>query len=197
MYDDDGSVRPAQPSLYETIPSGPPRRHSPQRRPFPCNFPPRRPCKISCHTCPCRSVDPNTHSAITGSSISLYGYCTPECNGSVSPYAKTATAQRQSMNWLRVFRSPDAAYLGYGGGHEWLTRAPSEKCVARWGSAYDTMRIITARFARVLQRCTGDLCIHFLLIVHEVSPGSKPCNQFTGSAHRKAFPRSGRRLDHG
>ena len=44
------------------------------------------------------------------------------------------------MNWLRVFRSPDAAYLGYGGGHEWLTRAPSEKCVARWGSAYDTMR---------------------------------------------------------
>ncbi len=112
MYEDDGSVRPAQPSLYETIPSGPPRRHSPQRHPFPCNSPPRRPCKISCHTCPCRSVDPNTHSVITGSSISLYEYCTPECNGSVSPYAKTATAQRQSMNWLRVFRSPDAAYLG-------------------------------------------------------------------------------------
>ena len=145
MDEDDGSVRPAQPSFYETTPSGPPRRHSPQRRPFPCNFSPRRPCKISCHPCPCRSVDLKTHSAITGSAISLYGYWTPECNGSVSPYAKTATAQRQSMNWLRVFRSPAAAYLGYGGGHEWLTRAPSEKCVARWGSAYDTMRRSAAR----------------------------------------------------
>ena len=160
MYDDDGSVRPAQPSLYETIPSGPPRRHSPQRRPFPCNFPPRRPGKISCYTCPCRSVDPNTHSAITGSSISLYGYCTPECNGSVSPYAKTATAQRQSMNWLRVFRSPDAAYLGYGGGHEWLTRAPSEKCVARWGSAYDTIDTAMGFEVRLIQHTPDTRTTH-------------------------------------
>ncbi len=51
--------------------------------------------------------------------------------------------------------------------------------------------------ARVLQRCPGYLCIHVLLIFHEVSPVSKPCNPFTGSAHRKAFPRSGCRLDHG
>src|SRR6058998_2392171 len=39
--------------------------------------------------------------------------------------------------------------------------------------------------------------IHVLLIFHEVSPVSKPCNPFTGSVHRKAFPRSGCRLDHG
>src|SRR6266705_4590286 len=117
MYEDDGSVRPAQPSFYETIPSCPPRRHSPQRHPFPCNSPPRRPCKISCHTCPCRSVDPNTHSVITGSSISLYGYCTPECNGSVSPHSRWVGTRRVALRYVSSsppFSTVRATFTAHG-----------------------------------------------------------------------------------
>ena len=67
----------------------------------------------------------------------------PETVGACTGDASESLEVR--LSWLRVFRSPDAAYLGYGGGHEWLTRAPSEKGVARWGSAYDTMRRIAVR----------------------------------------------------
>jgi hypothetical protein len=71
-----------------------------------------------------------------------------------------------TMSWLRVFRSPDAAHLGHGGGQARQTRAlQSENCVARGGSVYDKMGMITTRFTRVLQRCAGSLCMHFLLIL--------------------------------
>jgi hypothetical protein len=40
----------------------------------------------------------------------------------------------------------------------------SEKCVVRCGSESDEMRMITASFMRVLQRCTGSLYMHFHLI---------------------------------
>ena len=53
----------------------------------------------------------------------------------------------------------------------------SEKYVARYGSKYDEMRMITASFVRMLQRCTGSLCMHFLLIFQEVRSMSKTCNQ--------------------
>ena len=39
------------------------------------------------------------------------------------------------------------------------------------------MCMITTRFTRELQRCTGYLCMHFLLIFQEVRPVSKTCNQ--------------------
>ena len=39
------------------------------------------------------------------------------------------------------------------------------------------MRMITASFTRVLQRCAGHLCMHFLAIFQELSRVSKTCNQ--------------------
>jgi hypothetical protein len=85
----------------------------------------------------------------------------------VIPWGSAATplpeAPAMSQSWLRVFRSPDAAHLGHGGGQARQTRAvQSEKCVARGGSEYDEMCMITACFTRVLQKCTGCLCMHFL-----------------------------------
>jgi hypothetical protein len=68
----------------------------------------------------------------------------PETVGACTGDASESLEWR--LRWLRVFRSPDAAYLGHGGGHQRQTRAaPSEKGVARWGSAYDTMRRIATR----------------------------------------------------
>ena len=67
-----------------------------------------------------------------------------------------------TINRLRVFRRAKVAYLCSGVGPKRETSAvPSEKCVARWGSEYDEMRVITTSFARVLERCTGHLYIHF------------------------------------
>ena len=42
-----------------------------------------------------------------------------------------------------------------------MTTVQSEKYVARYGSKYDEMRMVTASFVRVLQRCTGYLYMHF------------------------------------
>ena len=66
------------------------------------------------------------------------------------------------VNRLRVFRRAKVAYLCSGVGPKRETSAvPSEKCVARWGSEYDEMRMIPTSFARVLEGCTGHLYIHF------------------------------------
>jgi hypothetical protein len=64
-----------------------------------------------------------------------------------------------------VSRSVNAVHLPHGVGQEReTTTVQSEKCVARCGSKYDEMRMITACFVRVLQRCTGYRYMHFLLI---------------------------------
>ena len=54
---------------------------------------------------------------------------------------------------------------------------PSEKYAARRGSMEDGIRMITACFARALQRCTSRICMHFLLMFQEVMPISKTRNQ--------------------
>jgi hypothetical protein len=81
-------------------------------------------------------------------------------------------------NWLRVFRSADAARLGYGVRQERQTRAvQSEKCGARRGGVWDGMCVIVACFARALRRCTGSAYMHFLSILQEVRVICKTCNQ--------------------
>jgi hypothetical protein len=82
------------------------------------------------------------------------------------------------MSWLRVFRNPDAAHLGHGGGQARQTRAlPSENDVARGGSEDDKMGMIAARFTHVLQMGAGSLCMHFLLIFQWVVQVGKTCNR--------------------
>jgi hypothetical protein len=77
----------------------------------------------------------------------------------VTPYETLCSI---AINRLRVFRRAKVAYLCSGVGPKGETSAvPSEKCVARWGSEYDEMRMITTSFARVLERCTGHLYMHF------------------------------------
>jgi hypothetical protein len=69
----------------------------------------------------------------------------------------------EQYNWLQVFKRAHTALLGSGGGPEQRTsRVPSEKCVEGWGSDNDEMRMITASFARAIERFAGDLCLHFL-----------------------------------
>jgi len=46
------------------------------------------------------------------------------------------------------------------------------------------MRMITASFTRVLQRCAGHLCMHFLAIFQELSRVSKTCNQLNHTSGR-------------
>src|SRR5262249_42625845 len=82
--------------------------------------------------------------------------------------------QRFSINWLQVFRRAKVAHLCSGGGPKRETRAvPSEQCVARWGSEYDEMRMITTSFARVLERCTGHLYMHFSLYFNRLDQFTK------------------------
>src|SRR2546427_2516692 len=82
------------------------------------------------------------------------------------------------VSWLRVFQRGNAAHLPHGVGQEReATLLQSEKYVARCGSKYDEMCMITASFVRMLQRCTGSLCMHFLLIFQEVRSVSKTRNQ--------------------
>ena len=72
------------------------------------------------------------------------------------------TASVLTDNRLRVFRRAKVAYLCSGVGSKQETSAvSSEKCVARWGSEYDEMRMITTSFARVLERCIGHLYMPF------------------------------------
>jgi hypothetical protein len=57
------------------------------------------------------------------------------------------------MSWLQVFPSATPVHLGHRGGEEREARVmPSEKCAVRRGSVQDGMRVITACFARALQR---------------------------------------------
>jgi hypothetical protein len=59
----------------------------------------------------------------------------------------------QTGNWLQVSQRVNAGHLPHRGGQERETPAvPSEKGVAYSGSEDDAMRMISARFARVLQR---------------------------------------------
>jgi len=39
------------------------------------------------------------------------------------------------------------------------------------------MRMITARFVRVLLRYTDSLCTHYMFTLQQVMPLSKPCNR--------------------
>ena len=57
---------------------------------------------------------------------------------------------------------------------------PSEKCVGGWGSDNDEMRMITASFARAIERFAGDLCLHFLPLFQQVVAIRKTCNQLSG-----------------
>ena len=54
---------------------------------------------------------------------------------------------------------------------------PSEKCVGGWGSDHDEMRMITASFARAIERFADDLCLHFLPLFQQVVAVRKTCNQ--------------------
>src|SRR6266581_1126845 len=114
-------------------------------------------------------MPPNSNSVLVKAVIS----CSPHS------WAETVSAYPLSQNWLRVFRSVNAAHLPHGVGQERETTAvQSEKCVARWGSEYDEMCMIIASFARVLQRCTGHLYMRFLLTFQEVRTIRKTCNHY-------------------
>lgn len=66
-------------------------------------------------------------------------------------------------NWLQVFQWVNAGHLSHRGGQEWESPiGPSEKGVALSGSKDDVMRMISTRFARVLQRSLRWLDMHFL-----------------------------------
>ena len=54
---------------------------------------------------------------------------------------------------------------------------PSDKCAASWGSKDAEMRMITARFVRVLLRYTDSLCTHYMFTLQQVMPLSKTCNR--------------------
>ena len=54
---------------------------------------------------------------------------------------------------------------------------PSEKYAARRGGVQDGLRVITAYFARALQRWTSRMDMHFLHTLQEVVPISETCNQ--------------------
>src|SRR5436309_4131328 len=77
-----------------------------------------------------------------------------------------------------------------------MTAVWSEKCVARWGSEYDDICMITTRFVRVLQRCAGPLYTHFLLIFQEVRSASKTCNQLIWKHVESLFPSARQGLDY-
>src|SRR6266446_3423588 len=82
------------------------------------------------------------------------------------------------MSWLRVFTSANTAHLGHRVGQERSPRVvPSEKDAARGGSVEDGMRMITACFACVPQRCTSHTYMHFFLTFQEVRPISKTRNR--------------------
>src|SRR4029453_8044271 len=68
----------------------------------------------------------------------------------------------QCLRATKCDKLSEAAYLGSGVGPKRETNpVPSEKCVARWGSEYDEIRMIPSSFARVPERCTGHLYMHF------------------------------------
>ena len=83
------------------------------------------------------------------------------------------------MNWLRVFRSAEAARLGPDGSQQLPTKVGrSEKCVALRDGYETGIGVIAACFTRVLRGYTGRSCIGFLLILQEVRRVCKIRNQF-------------------
>jgi hypothetical protein len=54
---------------------------------------------------------------------------------------------------------------------------PSDTWAASWGSEDAAMRMITARFVRVLLRYTDSLCTHDMFTLQQVMPLSKTCNR--------------------
>jgi hypothetical protein len=64
-----------------------------------------------------------------------------------------------------------------GGQARETTCISSEKCVVHLGSEDDKMRMIPARFGRVLRWIPRHLITHNLLIFHEIMSISKTCNQ--------------------
>src|SRR5712691_3200966 len=96
------------------------------------------------------------------------------------------------LSWLRVFRRANAAHLGDRVRQKQEPRVvPSEKYAARRDSLLDGRRMITACFARALQRCTSRICRHFLLTFQVVIPISKTCNQLIASLKSRLRPRLG------
>src|SRR5215475_9953766 len=78
------------------------------------------------------------------------------------------------------FQASTHCSLGSSGGPEQRTRVvPSDKCAASWGSEDAEMRMITARFVRVLLRYTDSLCTHYRFTLQQVMPLSKTCNRLS------------------
>src|SRR5215510_14802571 len=76
------------------------------------------------------------------------------------------------------FQASTHCSLGSSGGTEQRTRlVPSDKCAASWGSEDAEMRMITARFIRVLLTYTDSLCTHYMFTLQQVMPLSKTCNR--------------------
>ena len=72
----------------------------------------------------------------------------------------TCPIKKRAMtpNRLHVFKRAHTALLGSGGGPEHRTSLVlSDKCAVGWGGNDDEMRMITASFARAIERFAGDL----------------------------------------
>jgi hypothetical protein len=84
-----------------------------------------------------------------------------------------------AYNWLRVFRSVEAARLGPDGSQQLQTKVGrSEKCVALRDGCGTSIGVIAACFARVLRGYSGRACMGFLLILQEVRRVCKTRNKF-------------------
>ena len=54
---------------------------------------------------------------------------------------------------------------------------PSDKCAASWGSEDAEMRMITARFVRVLPKYTDSLCTHYMFTLQVLSALWADCSR--------------------
>ena len=102
---------------------------------------------------------------------------------------------QQLFNWLRVYRSAEAARLGPDGSQQLQTKVGrSEKCVALRDGCGTSIGVIAACFARVLRGYSGRACMGFLLILQEVRRVCKTRNKFmakpphTGGEMRVFYP---------
>jgi hypothetical protein len=97
-------------------------------------------------------------------------------------FYKLREIERRLFNAQPVasFQASTHCSLGSSGGPEQRTRlVPSDKCAASWGSEDAEMRMITARFIRVLLRYTDSLCTHYMFTSQQVMPLSKTCNRLS------------------
>jgi hypothetical protein len=116
----------------------------------------------------------------------------PSCRGISSKTARPRAAS-QPVNRLRLFRRAVFALLHSGGGPARETSpVPSEKSVVPCRSKNDEMPMITARFARVIQWCTGHQETHFLIIFQCVDELGKTCNQLDDNGDWRRRPHCGR-----